>query len=65
MNTGFIQVKYQLLKQWPIVSGDLASTKPLLKLNCNVDVERIGDRDVEDKMENIQIQKDTQATLLK
>ena len=25
MNTGFLQVKYHLLRQWPIVSGDLDS----------------------------------------
>ena len=37
MNTGFIQVKYHLLKQWPIITKEIASFED--KINVKIDVE--------------------------
>lgn len=36
MKTGYIEVKYQILKQWPIVSADLADISKLLHLHIDV-----------------------------
>ena len=58
MNTGYTQVKYQILKQWPIVSADLANTQDLIKVKINIDVEKSGALSgLEDATENIQVQK--------
>lgn len=66
MNTGYIQVKYQLLKQWPVVSADLASTEPLLKVILELEVKRLESQHksgLEDNMENIQKQVESQELL--
>ena len=35
MNTGYVQVKYHILKQWPILSGDISSIEDLLHINLD------------------------------
>ena len=57
MNTGYIEVKYQLLKQWPIVSADLANTTQLLKLHIDVQVQRM-ELAGEEAFENLQSQQE-------
>lgn len=52
-------MKYQLLKQWPIVSADLPSDKDLIDFDINLNVKRIEALDgLEDRMENVHLQKD-------
>ena len=54
MNTGYLQVKYQLLKQWPIVSADLGSLEELFKVDINVQVQKNEQQDsLEKQMENV------------
>ena len=54
MNTGYVQVKYQLLKQWPIVSADLTNTNDLINVDIHVTVNRLVDAEGrEDLTENI------------
>ena len=57
MNTGYIEVKYQLLKQWPIVSADLANTSHLLNIHIDVQVQRM-ELQGEDALENLQAQQE-------
>lgn len=38
MNTGFIQVKYQILKQWPIVITDLSSDADLIDFDISLKI---------------------------
>ena len=38
LNTGYTQVKYGLVNQWPIVSGDLGDMQDLLKITGEIKV---------------------------
>ena len=42
LNTGYTQVKYNLVNQWPIVSGDLGDIQDLLKIAGEIKVVKPG-----------------------
>lgn len=42
LNTGYTQVKYNLVNQWPIVSGDLGDMQDLLKIAGEIKVVKPG-----------------------
>ena len=42
LNTGYTQVKYSLVNQWPIVSGDLGDMQDLLKIAGEIKVIKPG-----------------------
>ena len=42
LNTGYTQVKYGLVNQWPIVSGDLGDMQDLLKIAGEIKVIKPG-----------------------